>query len=149
MKDKTIFHFRHQGQPWTLCGSIEAPYYIEGDETALRAFLAIASHCPERACAVCMARIEDPGSAVDLPTFEFNELGCRDCEEAEDYVETVPIVVGLDSSGGYNDVRWRRCTRCGSTTPCSKDAALEAAEAHQVEKDNEAREAAGLWPRKY
>jgi hypothetical protein len=149
MKDRTIFHFRHQGQPWTLCGSIEAPYYIEGDETAVRAFLAIAEADRERACSVCLEKIEDPGKAIDLPYFEFTELECSHCEEHDDYVEPVPILVGLDTSGGYNDVRWLRCTRCGGTAPCSEDAALEAADAHQVEKDNEAREAAGLWPRKF
>ena len=146
MKDSTIFHFRHGGQPWTLCGSIEAPYFIEGDATALRAFLAIATSSPGRACAACRKRLEDPGCAADLPTFEFTDLGCDHCEEADDHIEVVPILVALDTTSDYIDIRWLRCTRCGGSQPCSHSAALDAAQAHEAEQDAEAREGAGLWP---
>lgn len=148
MKDSTIFHFRHRGQPWTLCGSIEAPYFIEGDETALHAFFAIATSSPGRACAACRSLLEDPCSFVEQPTFEFTEFGCDHCEEADDYTEVVPILVSLDTTSDYIDIRWLRCTRCGGADPCSRSAAADAAHAHKAEQDNEARETAGLWPRK-
>ncbi len=147
MNDHTIFHFRHSNRPHTVCGSIEAPYYIEGDETAVRAFMAIAQASPGRACAACRSRLEDPNSFVELPTFEFTELGCDHCEEADDYIEVVPILVSLDTTADYIDVRWLRCTRCGGSEPCTRSSAEEAAEAYRAEQEAEAREMAGLWPR--
>ena len=122
-----IVHFRRDTSPWTLCGSIEAPHYVEGGKDAESLWRWLAEKGEDCACEVCLRRLNDPTQFVEMPTFEFSEIGCRRCEELENHIEAVPIAVRIDHGvrGEGDTVVWMRCVRCGSTNPCSEDTALD------------------------
>ena len=122
-----IVHFRRDTSPWTLCGAIDAPHYVEGGKAAESLWRWLAEKSEGSACEACLRRLNEPTQFVEMPTFEFSEIGCRRCEELENHIGISPIAVRIDH--GVTDegdtVVWMRCLRCGSTNPCTEDTALD------------------------
>ncbi len=114
-------HFRHRGRSHTLCGILDVPHYVEGGEDAVSFFKNSVVLIAGTACPICADAIKHPERKVESPDFEFLTV-CHYCEEADDHIDEVAVVVRMDD----NCVYWMRCSRCGCGRPCSEDTALEA-----------------------